>query len=76
MPKVPVATNEHLDHGNPHTFEIEDLKRLIKKTTADLEIADKQRKQEFKVRRFLLPTLVVLTCMRRENHVEDISKYT
>ncbi|KAJ8737754.1 hypothetical protein PYW08_000349 [Mythimna loreyi] len=42
------ATNEHLDHNNPHTFEIEDLKKLIKKTTADLEAADKRRKEEFK----------------------------
>ncbi|KAJ8737062.1 hypothetical protein PYW07_000333 [Mythimna separata] len=42
------ATNEHLDHNNPHTFEIEDLKKLIKKTTADLEAADKKRKEEFK----------------------------
>lgn len=24
---------EHLDHLNPHTFEIEDLKKLIKKST-------------------------------------------
>ncbi|CAB3225972.1 unnamed protein product [Arctia plantaginis] len=46
MGKVP--TNEHLDHVNPHTFEIEDLKKLIKKTTADLEAADKKRKEEFK----------------------------
>lgn len=44
-----VPSNEHLDHGNPHTFEIEDLKRLIKKTTADLQAADKKREQEFKV---------------------------
>ncbi|KAL0902305.1 hypothetical protein ABMA27_000207 [Loxostege sticticalis] len=43
-----VPSNEHLDHGNPHTFEIEDLKRLIKKTTADLQAADKKREQEFK----------------------------
>lgn len=43
------ATNEHLDHNNPHTFEIDDLKKLIKKTTADLEAADKKRKEEFKV---------------------------
>lgn len=48
MGKVP--TNEHLDHANPHTFEIEDLKRLIKKTTADLQAADKKREEEFKVR--------------------------
>ncbi|XP_026727800.1 nucleobindin-2 isoform X1 [Trichoplusia ni] len=43
-----VATNEHLDHNNPHTFEIEDLKKLIQKTTSDLEAADKKRKEEFK----------------------------
>ncbi|XP_049885036.1 nucleobindin-2 isoform X2 [Pectinophora gossypiella] len=43
-----VPTNEHLDHANPNTFEIEDLKKLIKKTTADLEAADKQRKEQFK----------------------------
>lgn len=24
---------EHLDHENPHTFEIEDLKKLIAKST-------------------------------------------
>ncbi|CAH0716033.1 unnamed protein product, partial [Brenthis ino] len=49
--KVPVnkmVTNEHLDHTNPHTFEIEDLKKLIHKTTADLEAADKKRREEFK----------------------------
>ncbi|XP_026318327.1 nucleobindin-2 isoform X3 [Hyposmocoma kahamanoa] len=43
-----VSTNEHLDHANPHTFEIEDLKKLILKTTKDLEAADQQRKREFK----------------------------
>ncbi|CAH2034700.1 unnamed protein product, partial [Iphiclides podalirius] len=43
-----VPSNEHLDHANPHTFEIEDLKKLIKKTTSDLEAADKQRKEQFK----------------------------
>ncbi|XP_072930614.1 nucleobindin-2 isoform X2 [Epargyreus clarus] len=41
-------TDHHLDHSNPHTFEIEDLKKLIKQTTADLEAADKRRKEEFK----------------------------
>ncbi|XP_037977847.2 nucleobindin-2 isoform X2 [Plutella xylostella] len=42
------VSNDHLDHQNPHTFEIEDLRKLIQKTTADLEAADKQRKEEFK----------------------------
>ncbi|XP_068082227.1 nucleobindin-2 isoform X2 [Anabrus simplex] len=39
---------EHIDHSNPHTFEIEDLRKLIAKTTADLAEADKKRRQEFK----------------------------
>merc|ERR1711942_619647 len=38
----------HLDHSNPHTFETEDLKRLIKEATRDLEEQDKVRKEEFK----------------------------
>lgn len=44
-----VPNTDHLDHANPHTFEIEDLKKLIKKTSADLEEADKKRQKEFKV---------------------------
>lgn len=47
MGKVP--SSEHLDHTNAHTFEIEDLKKLIMKTTSDLEAADKKRREEFKV---------------------------
>ncbi|XP_044731473.1 nucleobindin-2 isoform X2 [Chrysoperla carnea] len=39
---------EHLDHQNPHTFEIEDLKKLIAKTSQDLAEADKKRREEFK----------------------------
>nr|CAG4644201.1 EOG090X0B17 [Lepidurus arcticus] len=38
----------HIDHKNPMTFEIEDLRKLIVQTTRDLEAADKQRKEEFK----------------------------
>lgn len=41
-------THHHLDHSNPHTFEIEDLKKLIAKTTQDLAEADKKRREEFK----------------------------
>ncbi|XP_066151014.1 nucleobindin-2 isoform X2 [Euwallacea fornicatus] len=41
-------THHHLDHSNPHTFEIEDLKKLIKQTTQDLAEADKMRREEFK----------------------------
>ncbi|XP_058805477.1 nucleobindin-2 isoform X2 [Phymastichus coffea] len=39
---------EHVDHTNPHTFEIDDLKKLIAKTTKDLDEADKKRREEFK----------------------------
>ncbi|XP_011331230.1 nucleobindin-2 isoform X2 [Ooceraea biroi] len=39
---------EHLDHSNKHTFEIEDLKKLIIKTRKDLEEKDEQRHEEFK----------------------------
>ncbi|XP_070163469.1 nucleobindin-2 isoform X2 [Polyergus mexicanus] len=39
---------EHLDHSNAHTFEIDDLKKLIAKTTLDLAEADKRRRQQFK----------------------------
>lgn len=41
-------THHHVDHNNPHTFEIEDLKRLIKKTTEDLAEVDRKRKEQFK----------------------------
>jgi len=48
-----VAANDklfpnHIDHSNPHTFETEDLKRLIKEATRDLEEQDKVRREEFK----------------------------
>lgn len=39
---------EHLDHANQHTFEIEDLRKLILKTSSDLAEADRQRREEFK----------------------------
>ncbi|XP_064548530.1 nucleobindin-2 isoform X1 [Drosophila montana] len=42
--KVP----QHLDHGNEHTFEIEDLRKLIQKTSDDLAEADRKRRGEFK----------------------------
>ena len=38
---------QHLDHQNPN-FEIDDLKKLIKSTTQDLEEADKKRRDDFK----------------------------
>uniref|UniRef100_A0A667XWL9 Nucleobindin 2 n=1 Tax=Myripristis murdjan TaxID=586833 RepID=A0A667XWL9_9TELE len=39
---------EYLNHMNPHTFEVEDLDRLIKSATNDLENYDKERHEEFK----------------------------
>ncbi|KAL0280429.1 UNVERIFIED_CONTAM: hypothetical protein PYX00_001720 [Menopon gallinae] len=42
------VSSEHLDHENPHTFEMEDLKKLIAKVSADLVKADEKRRQEFK----------------------------
>lgn len=39
---------EHLDHENEHTFEIDDLKKLIVKTGEDLAEADRRRREEFK----------------------------
>ncbi|GAB0099894.1 NUCB1 [Sergentomyia squamirostris] len=39
---------EHLDHTNQHTFEVEDLKKLIQKASSDLTEADKLRREEFK----------------------------
>ncbi|KAK3912820.1 Nucleobindin-2, partial [Frankliniella fusca] len=43
-----VPDPEHLDETNPDTFEVEDLRRLIAKTTKDLAEADKKRREEFK----------------------------
>ncbi|XP_076328709.1 nucleobindin-2-like isoform X2 [Tachypleus tridentatus] len=42
--KVPV----HIDPSNAHTFEEEDLKRLIQTATKDLEELDRKRREEFK----------------------------
>lgn len=44
-----ISDNRHVDHENPHTFEIEDLKKLIHKTSEDLAEADRKRREEFKV---------------------------
>ncbi|XP_052860013.1 nucleobindin-2 [Anopheles cruzii] len=38
----------HLDHSNPHTFEIDDLKKLILKTSQDLMENDRRRREDFK----------------------------
>jgi len=42
------ALHGHVNLANPHTFEIEDLQKLIAKTTLDLAEADKKRRVEFK----------------------------
>ncbi|XP_037109191.1 nucleobindin-2-like [Syngnathus acus] len=39
---------EHLNHDNPHSFEPDDLDRLIKAATSDLQNFDKERHNEFK----------------------------
>lgn len=44
-----IASPQHLDHDNQHTFEISDLQMLIKKTSDDLAVADQKRRDEFKV---------------------------
>ncbi|XP_054720982.1 nucleobindin-2-like isoform X2 [Uloborus diversus] len=43
-----VKIPSHLDIENPHSFEIEDLKKLIQTATSDLEELDKKRREEFK----------------------------
>lgn len=44
-----IASPKHLDHDNQYTFEIDDLKKLILKTSEDLAEADRKRRDEFKV---------------------------
>lgn len=39
---------EHIDHLNSDTFEVEDLKKLILKTSSDLAENDRKRREEFK----------------------------
>lgn len=41
-------TTHHVDHFNPHTFEIEDLQKLIKKVTSDLVEIDQKQENEYK----------------------------
>ena len=38
----------HIDHSNPHTFEVADLKKLITKTMQNIEEHDKKRRENFK----------------------------
>lgn len=55
-----ISDHRHVDHENPHTFEIDDLKKLIQKTSEDLAEADRKRREEFKVRVFFLLCLFIM----------------
>ncbi|KAM9409283.1 nucleobindin-2a isoform 2-T2 [Pholidichthys leucotaenia] len=73
---------EYLNHMNPHTFEVEDLDRLIKSATKDLENFDKERHEEFKRyemmkehdRREHLKTLNEEERRKEEEHYEEMKK--
>lgn len=73
---------EHLNHMNPHTFEVEDLDRLINSATNDLENFDKERHEDFKKyemakehdRREHLKTLDEEARKKEEEHYEEIKK--
>lgn len=73
---------EHLNHINPHTFEAEDLDRLIKSATKDLENFDKGRHDEFKryelmkehERRERLKTMNDEDRTKEEQHYEEMRK--
>uniref|UniRef100_A0A8C4HC84 Nucleobindin 2a n=1 Tax=Dicentrarchus labrax TaxID=13489 RepID=A0A8C4HC84_DICLA len=73
---------EYLNHMNPHTFEVDDLDRLIKSATNDLENYDKERHDEFKKyemmkehdRREHLKTLDEDERKKEEEHYEEMRK--
>ncbi|XP_035251627.1 nucleobindin-2-like [Anguilla anguilla] len=73
---------EYLNHMNPHTFEVEDLDKLIKSATSDLENYDKERHEEFKryemmkehERREHLKTLDDEGRKKEEEHYEELKK--
>uniref|UniRef100_A0A3Q1HQ23 EF-hand domain-containing protein n=1 Tax=Anabas testudineus TaxID=64144 RepID=A0A3Q1HQ23_ANATE len=73
---------EYLNHMNPHTFEVDDLDRLIKSATKDLENFDKDRHDEFKRyemmkehdRREHLKTLDEEERKKEEEHYEEMRK--
>ncbi|XP_033485483.1 nucleobindin-2a [Epinephelus lanceolatus] len=73
---------EYLNHMNPHTFEVDDLDRLIKSATKDLENYDKERHEEFKKyemmkehdRREHLKTLDEDERKKEEEHYEEMRK--
>lgn len=73
---------EHLNNMNPHTFEVEDLDRLIKSATNDLENFDKEQHEEFKKyemtkeheRRERLKMLDEEARKREEEHYEEMKQ--
>ncbi|CAB1339280.1 unnamed protein product [Coregonus sp. 'balchen'] len=73
---------EYLNHMNPHTFEVEDLDRLIKSATNDLENYDKERHEEFKKYEMMkdhersehLKTLDDEGRKKEEEHYEEMKK--
>ncbi|XP_064193026.1 nucleobindin-2-like [Anguilla rostrata] len=73
---------QYLNHRNPHTFEVEDLDRLIQSATNDLENYDQRRHEEFKryemmkehERREMLKTLDEERRRREEEHYEEMKK--
>uniref|UniRef100_A0A3P9NCV8 Nucleobindin 2 n=1 Tax=Poecilia reticulata TaxID=8081 RepID=A0A3P9NCV8_POERE len=73
---------EHLNHMNPHTFEVEDLDRLIQSATKDLENYDKEHHDEFKryemmkehERRERLKTMSEEDRKKEEQHYEEMKK--
>ncbi|XP_039989593.1 nucleobindin-2-like [Xiphias gladius] len=73
---------EHLNHTNPDTFEVEDLDRLIKSATNDLENFDKDRHDEFKryemmkehERRERLKNMNEEDRKKEEQHYEEMKK--
>uniref|UniRef100_A0A3B4WJ15 Nucleobindin 2 n=1 Tax=Seriola lalandi dorsalis TaxID=1841481 RepID=A0A3B4WJ15_SERLL len=73
---------EHLNHMNPDTFEVEDLDRLIKSATKDLENFDKDRHDEFRryemmkehERRERLKNMNEEDRKKEEQHYEEMKK--
>uniref|UniRef100_A0AAX7TR55 EF-hand domain-containing protein n=1 Tax=Astatotilapia calliptera TaxID=8154 RepID=A0AAX7TR55_ASTCA len=73
---------EYLNHMNPHTFEVEDLDRLIRSATKDLENYDKERHEEFKRYEMMkehdrqehLKTLDDDERKKEEEHYEEMKK--
>lgn len=73
---------EHLSHGNPNTFEVEDLDRLIKSATHDLENYDQSHHEEFKKyemmkeheRRERLKVMNEADRKKEEQHYEEMRK--